>query len=135
MPIQKHLLQRLLHLQLITENAVALTAQQTFPEVTIVPPVPPVPPISGCPEDTQWDIRVEQALGTLPVGTVLCLPNGLGNQLATIAGTTTTVDVTVAQPNVGTSDCSPPFVDATATSGSPPPPVSIEDLVCVKLGA
>ena len=56
------------------ENACALTAQQTFPEV--VPPVPPVPQVDvGCPEDTVWDITIrEQEEGqALPVDTIVCL--------------------------------------------------------------
>ena len=83
----------------------------------------------------QRDITLDVALGHLPADTVLCLPKGLGNQDATIGGETTTVNVVVAQPNVGTGDCSEGgFVKATATSGTPPNPVNLLDKVCVKLG-
>lgn len=118
------------------ENAVALTAQQTFPAVEEVRPIPPIR--VGCPEATTvWDITLDVALGNLPAGTVICLTKGLGNDKdASIANTNPPqiVDVTVSQPNVGDGSCSPPFVKATATSGNPPNPVNLFDKVCVKQG-
>ena len=66
------------------ENVAALASQQSFPGEEVVPPDE-----VGCPEDTVWDITIVEEGDpgeptTLPVGTVICLIQGLGEQDAFI---------------------------------------------------
>jgi hypothetical protein len=109
------------------ENAAALTAQQIFPEVE-QRPVPP--PKVGCPHDYVWDLTLDDPLGDLPTGTVLCSFNGLGgSQTVQIEGTEEELVVNIVEgDSCVISDRSG---EGHASSGTPPHPLKIGDLVCV----
>jgi len=62
------------------------------------------------PRDPTGDTRLDG----IPAHTELCLPKILGEQTATISGTSTTIRVVVANPDVAT--CPPGTVKADVTS-------------------
>ena len=114
------------------ENSVALTSQQTFPSVTREPPTPPTPP--GCPADTVWDITIrgEAREGGVPVGTVICLFEGLfpgNNPALVLLDPPITTDVgTVPQVQ---EECNAPGTQvAQVTSGNPPNPLTMDSFLC-----
>ncbi|MGA7367935.1 MAG: hypothetical protein WBX01_02315 [Nitrososphaeraceae archaeon] len=113
------------------ENTGALTAQQIFPEVEREKdhqrPVPP--PKVGCPDDYVWDLTLDDPLGDLPTGTVLCSFNGLGgSQTVQIEDTEEELVNIVEGDSCVISDRSG---EGHASSGTPPDPLEIGDSVCV----
>ena len=116
------------------ENSVALAAQQTFPAVEQITPVPPE---VGCPDETVWDITIrEQAEGQpLPVGTVVCLIQELGNHPAIVIEPNKDpfdANLNTNQPNV--ANCNAPDQQrAQVTSGTPSNPLSIGSFLCATL--
>jgi hypothetical protein len=112
------------------ENAAALTAQQTFPEVEKDHQRPVSPPKVGCPHDYVWDLTLNDPLGDLPAGTVLCSFNGLGgSQTVQVEGTEQELVVNMVEgDSCFISDRSG---GGHASSGTPPEPLEIGDSVCV----
>ena len=120
------------------ENTVALAAQQTFPQVEREQkdhnrPVPP--PEVGCPENTVWDITIREEASqgsSVPVGTVICLFQGLGNHPAEVhepGVNPFTADVITNQPNA--ANCNGPSQQlAQVTSGDPPRPLEMGSFLC-----
>jgi len=123
------------------ENGVALAAQQTFPEVDMQKDhkkVKPVPPVDvGCPTETVWDITIrEQEAGqALPIDTVVCLIQGLGNHPAVViepGEDPMDANVNTNQPNV--ANCNAPEQQlAQVTSGNPPNPLDMGSFLCATL--
>jgi hypothetical protein len=99
-----------------------------------------VPPDKvGCPDDTVWDITIREEGDpseplTLPVGTVMCLIQGLGEQDAFIilpSGASGEDSVTTGGPNA--ADCvGVGFIAqlAEVTSGIPPDPLEMGSTLC-----
>jgi hypothetical protein len=98
---------------------------------------PPVPPVDvGCPDNTVWDVTVREPAeeGGVPVDTVICLQEGLGNHPgATVIepnGDEYVTNVNANQPNV--ANCNAPEQQrAQVTSGIPPNPLNMGSFVCV----
>jgi hypothetical protein len=117
-------------------NDVAIASSQEFGQDENGPPVPPDE--VGCPDETVWDITIrEQAAGEpLPVGTVICLFEGLGNHEALVLLTPPiTADVNTNQPNVANCNGGQDMGQQVAevTSGDPPNPLSMGSLLCATL--
>ena len=109
------------------ENACALASQQSFPGEEVVPPDE-----VGCPDETVWDITIrgEAEEGGVPIGTVICLFEGLGNHEALVLlEKPITTDVNTNQPNV--ANCNAPGQQlAEVTSGTPPTPLRMGSDLC-----
>jgi hypothetical protein len=116
------------------ENSVAQSGNQEINvAVDLEDDVVPVPPDDvGCPDETVWDITIRGAAeeGGVPVGTVICLTEGLGNHPATVLLTPPiVVDVNTNQPNV--ANCNAPGQQvAEVTSGTPPNPLTMGSFLC-----
>ena len=104
------------------DNTATLASQQRLPIEEV------------CPEGTVWDITLQEAFQSIPTGTVLCLPDGLGFNDATISGTDDTIEVNVSTPPPAAIGCefSSDARAATTTSGNPPCGVMIGETVCVQ---
>ena len=104
--------------------AVAVTCPEGSTTVT------PSTSIAGCPSGTLYDITTRADESEIPANTELCLPQMLGEQTATIAGTSTTITVVVTDPDVTTCPTINPTVKADVTSGTENVPFTT---VCVHL--
>lgn len=87
----------------------------------------------GCPEGTVWDITIlgAAAEGGVPVGTVICLIQGLGNHPAVVippGGEQFETNVITNQPNQ--ANCNAPGQVAQVTSGIPPNPIGMGGILC-----
>jgi len=100
---------------------------------------PPKPPSElGCPDNTVWDVTVRERAdqGGVPVGTVICLQEGLGNHPgATVIepgpdGDEYVTNVNANQPNVANCNA-PQQQEAQVTSGVPPNPLNMGSFLCV----
>lgn len=100
---------------------------------------PPVPPGDKCPDDYVWDITTTGTAdrGGVPVGTVICLTQGLGNHPATVVeeGKEPYVtNVNTNQPDV--ANCNAPGQQrAEVTSGDPPNPLEMGDPLCATVSS
>lgn len=103
------------------------------------PPVPPVPPGDVCPDDYVWDITIRGTAdrGGVPVGTVICLTQGLGNHPATVVEPNEepyVTNVNTNQPDV--ANCNAPGQQlAEVTSGDPPTPLEMGDPLCATVSS
>jgi hypothetical protein len=88
----------------------------------------------GCPENTVWDITIrgEAEQGGVPIGTVICLIQGLGNHPAVVippGEEEFETNVNTNQPNV--ANCNAPEQQlAEVTSGIPPNPLEMGSSLC-----
>ena len=97
---------------------------------------PPNPPgEEGCPNPYLWDVTVreEAEQDGVPVDTVICMQQGLGNHPADVVlpnGESFRTDVNANQPNA--ANCNAPEQQrAQVTSGNPPNPLDMDDFLCV----
>ena len=101
--------------------------------------VPPVPPGDRCPDDYVWDITIRGSAdrGGVPVGTVICLTEGLGNHPATVVEPNE--EPYVAKVNTNQPDqanCNAPGQQrAEVTSGDPPTPLEMGDPLCATVSS
>jgi hypothetical protein len=88
----------------------------------------------GCPDGTVWDITIlgPAEEGGVPVGTVICLIQGLGNQPTVVilpGGERFETNVNTNQPNQ--ANCNAPGQQvAQVTSGIPPNPLGPGGVLC-----
>jgi hypothetical protein len=93
------------------QNACAVAVTCPGGTTTVTPP-----PIAGCPVGTLYDITTgASTVRGIPGNTELCLPKTLGEQTATVAGTSTTIRVVIANPD---EKCPTGTVFADVTSGA-----------------
>jgi hypothetical protein len=126
-------------------NATCVSENEQAAAVTPVTPVP-TPSEVGCPPGTLYNVRLLAFLDDdvdIPPGTILCLPQQLGPQTATISTLTPveghpllkTIEVIVSQPNqvpCNTSGDNSGSVLAHVESGNPGSPIVFGGTVCVK---
>ncbi|MGA7371013.1 MAG: hypothetical protein WBX01_17985 [Nitrososphaeraceae archaeon] len=142
------------------ENGVALAAQQTFPEVDMqkdhkkVRPIPPPPPSATACERAAptyaWDITIKalhegQSPGEdVPIGTIVCIYQGLGNHEATVIEPVAGGEPEVYNANVNTDqpNANPQcngndqqLAEVTSDNGGLPNNVALGDMLCATVGS
>jgi hypothetical protein len=115
------------------ENVASLASQQSFPGEGVVPPDE-----IGCPDDTVWDITVvedEPTADVFPLGIVICLFEGLGEQDAFAIPPGDPSDIVEISVTTGLLDdngeCPGRPQLAEVTSGIPPEPLEMGSTLCV----